>query len=119
MKESKESRKERQAREEWLMVDVLRRAGNVVEPEVIVHPERKWRVDYLVMGPQGSPVAVEIQGIGFGHHSFGAIMGTYQKNNAIAARGWRLIQVTRAQVANGEALEALAQAGIQVEPQPK
>jgi len=41
-------------------------------------------------------------------------MKTYEKNNAIAAQGWRLVQVTRAQIANGEALEALAQCGVRV-----
>jgi len=35
---------------------------------------------------------------------------------AIAAQGWRLVQVLRAQVANGEALEALARCGVRVEP---
>ena len=92
-------------------MDVLRRAGNLVEPEQPVCADRKWRVDYLVNGD----IALEVQGIGFGHHSFGAIMKTYEKNNAIAAQGWRLVQVTRAQVANGEALEALARCGVRVE----
>jgi hypothetical protein len=118
-KESKEARAERQAREEWRFVDVLRRAGNHVEAEVTVTPERKWRVDYLIdstdPNSHGSTIALEIQGIGFGHHSFGAIMKTYEKSNAIAAQGWRLVQVTRAQVANGEALEALARCGVRVE----
>jgi len=112
VKESKEARAERQARDEWQLVDVLRRAGNKLEPEANVTPERKWRVDYLINGE----IALEVQGIGFGHHSFGAIMKTYEKNNAIAAQGWRLVQVTRAQVANGEALEALARCGVRVEP---
>lgn len=115
-KESEDARKERQQIDEWQMIDVLRRAGNLVEPEANVHPDRKWRVDYLINGERafGHPIALEIQGIGFGHHSFGAIMKTYEKNNAIAARGWRLVQVTRAQVASGEALEALARCGVSV-----
>lgn len=110
MKETKEARKERQAAEEQLFVDVIIRAGNSIHPEVPVCKERKWRVDYLVNGD----IALEVQGIGFGHHSFGAIMKTYEKNNAIAAQGWRLVQVTRAQIANGEALEALARCGVRV-----
>ena len=116
-RESKEDRATRQAQQEWQLVDVLRRAGNLVEPERPVCSERKWRVDYLILtGRRGnSPIALEIQGIGFGHHSFGAIMKTYEKNNAIAAQGWRLVQVTRAQVASGEALEALARCGVRVE----
>jgi hypothetical protein len=110
LKETKEARKERQAVEEWQFLDVLRRAGNSIDSEVLVAPPRKWRVDHVI----NNNLALEIQGIGFGHHSFGAIMKTYEKNNAIAARGWRLVQVTRAQVANGEALEALAQCCIRV-----
>lgn len=117
-KESKEVRAERQAREEWQLVDVLRRAGNLVEPEHPVCAERKWRVDYLLNRERayGHPVALEIQGVGFGHHRFAGIMNGYEKGNAIAANGWRLVQVTRAQVASGEALEALARCDVRVEP---
>jgi hypothetical protein len=116
VKESRDERKVRQDYEETQFVNVLRSAGNLVEPEVQVTPDRKWRVDYLLNGERqfGHPVALEIQGIGFGHHSFGAIMKTYEKNNAIAARGWRLVQVTRAQVADGDALEVLAKCGVSV-----
>jgi hypothetical protein len=109
-KETKDERKVRQDREEAQFVNVLRGAGNRLDPEQRVCTERKWRVDYIL----NNTIALEIQGIGFGHHSFGAIMKTYEKNNAIAAQGWRLVQVTRAQVANGEALEALARCGVRV-----
>ena len=117
MRETKDERKVRQDWEETQLVRVLEDAGNIVQAEVLVTPDRKWRVDYLILtGRRGnSPIALEIQGIGFGHHSFGAIMKTYEKNNAIAAQGWRLVQVTRAQVASGEALEALARCGVRVE----
>ena len=111
MRETKDERKVRQDWEETQLVRVLEDAGNIVQAEVLVTPDRKWRVDYLINGN----LALEIQGIGFGHHSFGAIMKTYEKNNAIAAQGWRLVQVTRAQVASGEALEALARCGVRVE----
>lgn len=110
MKETKPERKVRQDWEETQFVRVLCAAGNRVVAEAAVNTERKWRIDYLI----NSDIALEIQGIGFGHHSFGAIMKTYEKNNAIAANGWRLVQVTRAQVANGEALEALARCGVRV-----
>jgi len=110
-KESKDQRKVRQAADEAQFVYLIIRAGNSIHPEVPVCKDRKWRVDYLINGD----IALEVQGIGFGHHSFGAIMKTYEKNNAIAAQGWRLVQVTRAQVANGEALEALARCGVRVE----
>jgi len=111
LKETKAERKVRQDYEETQFVNVLRSAGNLVQPEHPVCPDRKWRVDYLINGN----LALEIQGIGFGHHSFGAIMKTYEKNNAIAAQGWRLVQVTRAQIANGEALEVLSRCGVRVE----
>lgn len=111
VKETKDERKVRQDWEETQFVNVLRAAGNLVMPECNVEPGRKWRVDYVI----NNTIALEIQGIGFGHHSFGAIMKTYEKNNAICARGWGLVQVTRAQVANGEALEALARCGVDVE----
>jgi len=116
VRETKDERKVRQDWEETQLVRVLEDAGNIVQAEVLVTPDRKWRVDYLILtGRRGnSPIALEIQGIGFGHHSFGAIMKTYEKNNAIAAQGWRLVQVTRAQVASGEALEALARCGVRV-----
>ena len=118
MKETKPERKVRQDWEEAQFVAVIRAVGNLVEPEVLVCADRKFRVDYLINGERqfGHPIALEIQGIGFGHHAFGKIMSTYEKNNAIAARGWRLVQVTRAQVASGDALEALARCGVTVEP---
>ena len=117
MKETKDERKVRQDWEETQFVNVLRAAGNLVEPEHPVCADRKWRVDYLINRERqyGHPVALEIQGVGFGHHRFAGIMNGYEKGNAIAANGWRLVQVTRAQVANGEALEALARCGVSVE----
>ena len=97
------------------MVEILRRAGNLVEPEVKVdnelHPKYPFRVDYVI----NQEVAVEIQGIGFGHHSFGAIQKTYRKHNAIAAKGWLLLQITRADIASGDALEVLSRVGVKVQ----
>ena len=116
MKETKEARKERQAREEWRFVDVLRHAGNIVEPEYPVCSERKWRVDYLVNGERqfGHPVAIEIQGFGFGHVGRTGWLRDIEKAQAIAARGWRFVPMTRDQVANGDGLEALARCGVRV-----
>lgn len=111
MKESKQDRAERQARDEWQMVDVLRRAGNTVDPEVTVTPERKWRVDYLVNGN----VAVEIQGFGFGHVGRAGWLRDIEKAQAIAANRWLYVPVTRDHVADGTALEALSRCGVPVE----
>ena len=116
-KEAPEARKERQRIEEWQFISVLKAAGNLIEPERLVIPSRKWRVDYLINGERafGHPVALEVQGIGFGHHRFAGIMNGYAKGNAIAANGWRLVQITRAEIASGDALEILALAGVRVE----
>lgn len=115
MKEDPAVRKERQLIEEWQFCEVLRRAGNTVDAEIEVandkHPAYPFRVDYVL----NDEIAVELQGIGFGHHAFSALMRTYRKHNAIAARGWLLVQVTREMVANGDALEALSRCGVKVE----
>ena len=117
MKETKEARKERQAVEERKMIDCLRRAGNLVEAEHPVCPERRWRVDYLLnrLRQYGHPVALEIQGFGFGHVGRTGWLRDIEKAGAIAANGWRYVPVTREMVANGDALDALAKAGVAVE----
>jgi len=117
-KETKEARKERQAREEWQMVECLRRAGNRVEAEVRVCEERKWLVDYLLTTTKSGPYifAIEIQGWGFGHVGRTGWLRDIEKAQAIAANGWLYVPVTREDVANGEALEALHRAGVAVEP---
>lgn len=125
-KESKEDRATRQQIEEWQLVEVLRRAGNTVDAEVNVTPERKWRVDYLISDLVGvSPVhshlarrrfiAVEIQGWGFGHVGRTGWLRDIQKAQAIAANGWLYVPVTRDEIADGTALEALARCGVKVE----
>jgi len=111
-KESKDQRKVRQAAEELLFVDVLVRAGNAVHPEVPVRKDRKWRVDYLINGR----IAVEIQGWGFGHVGRAGWLRDIEKAQAIAANGWLYVPVTREQVRNGDALEALARCGVKVDP---
>ena len=113
-KESKEQRKERQALEEWQMVDVLLRAGNIVDAEVRLCSERKWRADYLINGC----VCLEIDGIGFGHMSRAGVLRDIDKSNQVAANGWRLCRVTRDMVADGRALDVLAACGVRVEISP-
>jgi len=113
MKETKEARKERQAQEEWRMVEVLRAAGNRVDAEFRVCEDRKWRVDYLITyGHRPRVVAVEIQGFGFGHVGRAGWLRDIAKAQAIAANGWLYVPVTREQVASGDALEALSRAGV-------
>jgi len=111
VKESPEARKERQSLEEWQFCEVLRRAGNTVDAEVNVTPERKWRVDYVI----NQEIAVEIQGIGFSHGSRAGIQRDIDKAQAIAARGWLFVPVTRQHVKDGTALEALNKCGVKVE----
>lgn len=115
VKESKEARKERQAIEEWKMVEVLRRAGNVVAAEVempnIENPRYPYRIDYVL----NHGVALEIEGYGR-HQSWKGWHSDLRKYNLVAAAGFLLVRVTRQMVTNGDALEALAQAGVRVTP---
>jgi len=119
VKESKEARAERQRIEEWQLVDVLRRAGNDVTPEVeLPKPDgegRPWRIDYVIRYGGPSPIAVEIQGWGFGHVGRTGWLRDIVKCQAIAAAGYRYVPMTREHVANGEGLDALARCGVCVE----
>ena len=131
MRESKEARKERQAKELWTFVDVLRRAGNIVEEEVpLFNPklETNWRIDLTlpkaeVLWQSGnvtfghnSPIALEIDGIGFSHGSRAGIIRDREKGREAVIAGYRLLRVTREEIGNGDALELLARAGVQTEP---
>jgi hypothetical protein len=110
--ESKDARRERQAIEEWQMLEVLRRAGNTIDSEVLLAPPRKWRVDHVI----NDEIAVEIQGFGFGHVGRAGWLRDIDKAQAIAARGWFYVPMTREQIKNGDALEALSKCGVAVEP---
>jgi hypothetical protein len=119
MNETREARRERQAQELWRFVDVLKRAGNTVEEEVKFHPDRKWRIDLVITGPHHGPqsldpIALEIEGRGR-HQSFYGYAADLEKYNWVTIQGYRLIRVTRDMIANGDALELLAQAGVNVE----
>ncbi len=124
MKETREARKERQAQEAWRMVDCLRRAGNLVEPEVAVPnlDEHEWRVDYLLVAPapllgKQRIIAIEIQGFGFSHCGRVGWHRDIYKAQGIAANGWLYLPVTWEQVSNGDALESLARCGVRVDAQ--
>ena len=121
MRESKEAREDRQAHELWDFVALLRRAGNVVEEEVKFHPTRKWRLDLLItpnLRPgyyENLPIALEIEGRGR-HVSFHGYAADMEKYNEVTIAGYRLLRVIREEIGNGDALELLAKAGVQVEP---
>lgn len=122
MKETKEARKERQQQELWRFIDVLRRAGNVVEEEVQFHPERKWRIDLVIDCPSTSrmkvpTIALEIEGRGR-HVSFSGYKADLEKYNEVTIFGYRLLRVTRDMIGNGDALELLSRAGLNVEARP-
>jgi hypothetical protein len=114
VKESKEDRRDRQAKELWQFVDVLRRAGNEVQEEVKFHPERKWRIDLVVYKPGDNGIALEIEGRGR-HQSFYGYSADMEKYNEVTIAGYRLLRVTRDMITNGDALEILARAGVNVE----
>lgn len=114
MKETREERRERQSLEKWQLMDVLRRAGNAVEEEVTLTGTR-YIVDVVVTAPSSRTFAVEIQGIGLSHLSRAGWLRDILKAQAIAAAGWWYVPVTWQQVHDGDALEALARCGVQVE----
>jgi len=138
VKESKEQRKIRQDREEQLFISVLRDAGNRVDTEVMfdTRPEdksqsppipRRWRIDVALpdcdlfargRGRDGcyptEDIAIEIQGIGWGHAKFSSRMNDIEKNGELFAQGWTALQVSRAMIADGTALDLLARRGVRV-----
>jgi hypothetical protein len=117
VKESKEARKERQAQEEWAFVDLLRRAGNQVAAEQPIRDDRKWKIDYVIFPRMDMPLALEIEGYGR-HQSWAGWHADLEKYNAIAAKGLRLVRVTREMITSGNALQFLADCGVPVEAKP-
>lgn len=76
-------------------------------PELRFHPTRRWRFDWAFVG---NKVAVEVQGAIFvqGRHTRGAaLLKEFEKLNAAAAQGWRVLYATPKQIASGEALAAV------------
>ena len=110
MKLTPAERKEKQAIELWQFVDVLRRADNAVEEEVVFWPPRKWRLDLVVNGKW----AIEIEGLHGRHQHMGGFMKDMEKYNQVSLCGLRLLRVTRNQIANGDALDLLHRAGVRV-----
>ena len=78
-------------------------------PEYKFHPTRKWRFDWAWPSTHHK-VALEIQGAIFvqGRHVRGAAMlKEFEKLNAAATLGWRILYATPKQVADGTALESV------------
>jgi len=139
-RETKEARKERQARELWAFIEVLRRAGNVVEEEFAfdMRPAdssqsppipRKWKFDLVMPGCKrhlnrnGSAVryediAIEIEGLNGRHQSTKGFLADVSKYGEAFAQGWVVLRVTRQMIADGTALDILARRGVRVEGKP-
>ena len=135
-RESKEDRAERQAQELWRFITVLAAAGNVVEEELWFDQReadpsqsppipRKWRFDIAMPGckrhlnSNGSGVryesiAIEIEGYGR-HQSMKGFNDDLTKYGEAFAQGWTLLRVSRAMIADGQALDLLARRGVRVE----
>lgn len=78
--------------------------------EVRFHPTRRWRFDWCWADAK---LALEVQGGIYmqGRHTRGAaLVKEFEKLNAAATMGWRVLFVTPRQVANGEALAVIAAA---------
>jgi len=137
-RETKEARKERQAIELWQFVEVLRRAGNIVEYEFAFDMRaadssqsppipRKWKFD-LVLPYQRTTgvtpatkhahrwerIAIEIEGYGR-HQTMKGFTADLEKYSEAFAQGWTLLRVSRKMIADGTALDVLARRGVRVE----
>ena len=69
------------------------------------HPTRRWRFDFVVGSPLNR-VAVEIQGFGR-HQRFIGYQNDCERQAEALMLGWRVLQVTPAQVKSGMALKWL------------
>ena len=92
----------------------LRVSGIRFEREALFHPARKWRFDFCL-----GKLAVEVDGgtrmvryakgkpVSVGSHSGGK---DYEKLNAAAVLGWRVLRFTPAMVKSGEAINTIMEA---------
>ena len=69
------------------------------------HPARKWRFDFAIDPPRHW-IAVEIQGFGR-HQRFIGYQNDCERQAEALMLGWRVLQVTPAQVKSGQALKWL------------
>lgn len=81
-------------------------------PEYRFHPARRWRFDFCWPTHR---LALEVQGAIFtqGRHTRGAaLLKEFEKLNAAATLGYRVLFCTPTQIANGEAVQ-LVEAALQ------
>lgn len=64
-------------------------AGWEPERQWRFHPTRKWRLDFAWPSVK---LAVEIDGVGYGHHSIAGKKADCEKHNAAVAMGWTLMR---------------------------
>ncbi len=79
-------------------------------PEYRFAPPRRWRFDWAFIEPK---LAVEIQGGTFSggrHTRGGALRKEYEKLNAAACLGWRVLMLLPEQVKSGAAFEIIGSA---------
>jgi hypothetical protein len=94
---------------EILLSVQLRQAGIHYVREFLVAPPRKYRADFLV----DLDLLIEVEGGAWinGRHSRGSGMESDCEKSALAAaRGYRLVRVTPAQVNDGRALDWIKEA---------
>ena len=91
-----------------LLAKHLQELGLHFEQEVLFHPVRKWRWDFIIRGDEhGGRLAIEIQG-GFyrgvgGHNSISGMQRDMDKRNAGVMLGWRVLTFSSADVLRGRA----------------
>ena len=89
---------------ELLLAAQLEQAGIPFEREFVVAPPRKYRADFFI----GHDLLIEVEGGAWvnGRHSRGSGMeNDCEKSALAAARGYRFMRVTPAQVDDGRALK--------------
>ena len=79
-------------------------------PEYKFAPPRKWRLDWAFVDAK---LAIEVQGGLFvqGRHTRGAaLLREYEKLNALACAGWRVLFVTPKEMSSGAVFDLLKKA---------
>jgi len=90
---------------DWLMRRDYQPMAEYVEKELVFDTTRNWRWDYAwpTLSP---PVAVEIDGVGYGHQSIYGRYGDNKKQNAGVEAGWRVLRYDSAALSSFAGVEA-------------
>lgn len=64
--------------------------GSDMTTEHVFHGERKWRFDVAFPSQR---LAIEFDGMGFGHQSTKGIRLNHEKQNEAVAMGWRVMRI--------------------------